>query len=61
MASAKVEDDGEVDLLGGEGDYNGGHTDGQDFSKFESSFPTLDTRNEVKRSDGFCLKPQINL
>ena len=60
MASAKVEDDGEVDLLGG-GDYNSGHSDGQDFTQFESSFPTLDTRNEVKKSDGFCLQPQVNL
>lgn len=61
MASAKVEDDGEVDLLGGGGDYNGGHSDGQDFTQFESSFPTLDIRNEVKKSDEFCLQPQINL
>lgn len=47
MASAKVEDDGEVDLLGDEGDYNRGHTGGQDFTAFESSFPTIDTQNEV--------------
>lgn len=46
MASAAVENDGEGDLLGG-GDFNGGHTGGQDFTEFESSFPTLDTRNEV--------------
>ncbi|MCJ1261928.1 hypothetical protein MMC22_001797 [Lobaria immixta] len=46
VASAKVEDSGEVDLLGDEGDYNGGHTGGQDFTQFESAFPTIDTRNE---------------
>lgn len=47
MASATVEHDGEMDLLGGD-DYNGGHAGGQDFTEFESSFPTIDTRNEVR-------------
>ena len=48
-------EDGEEDLLGG--DYsNGGatngehHTGGQDLTDFESSFPAIDTRNDVQYS-----------
>ena len=41
--TATVEDE-EEDLLGG--DYSGGHTGGQDMS-FESSFPAIDTSNDV--------------
>jgi len=45
-------EDAEDDLLGGDygndGATNGGdHTGGQDLTDFESSFPAIDTRNEV--------------
>lgn len=48
-------EDGEEDLLGG--DYSsvephdgGGQTGGQDLTDFETSFPAIDTRNEVRHS-----------
>lgn len=55
MASTTVEHDGEVDLLGGD-DYNGGNTGGQDFTEFESSYPTIDTRNEVIPKRRVCSR-----
>jgi len=52
---ATTVEDGEEDLLGGDysngGPINGGdHTGGQDLTDFESSFPAIDTRNEVQHS-----------
>lgn len=52
---ATTVEDAEDDLLGGDygngGATNGGdHTDGQDLTDFESSFPAIDTRNEVCHS-----------
>jgi len=47
--AATVEDGGEEDLLGGGGGYqNGGGGGGNEMmDEFESSFPAMDTRNEV--------------
>lgn len=44
--SATVED-GDDDLLGGSDNYGGGQGGGEEISEFESSFPAMDTRNEV--------------
>lgn len=40
-------EDGDDDLLGGGGSYGGGHAGGEEITEFESSFPAMDTRNEV--------------
>jgi len=49
--AATVEDGGEEDLLGGEGGYQdgggGGGGGNEMMDEFESSFPAVDTRNEV--------------
>lgn len=45
--SAFVED-GDDDLLGGGGGYSGGQHGGEEVTEFESSFPAIDTRNEVR-------------
>jgi len=44
-----VEDGGEEDLLGGDGAYQdgGGGGGNEMMDEFESSFPAVDTRNEV--------------
>ena len=39
------------DLLGGGGDFNGVPAGGEEITEFESSFPSVDTRNEVSISD----------
>ncbi|KAL8945644.1 MAG: hypothetical protein Q9222_007847, partial [Ikaeria aurantiellina] len=44
--SATVQD-GDDDLLGGGNDYSGAQGEGEEISQFESSFPEMDTRNEV--------------
>ena len=44
--AANVED-GDDDLLGG-GSYDDGQAGGEEISQFESSFPAMDTRNEVR-------------
>lgn len=44
--SATVED-GDDDLLGDGGDYDGGQGGGEEISEFESSFPPMDSQNEV--------------
>lgn len=46
--SSNVQDE---DLLGGDynGDYNGGNRGGEEITEFESSFPSVDTQNEVMR------------
>ena len=44
--SANVQDDDD-DLLGGEDSYGGDQTGSNEISSFESSFPAIDTRNEV--------------
>lgn len=47
--AATVEDgDADDDLLGGEGTYNDAGAAGEDLTNFESSFPPVDTRNEVR-------------
>lgn len=40
-------EDGEDDLLGGGASYSGGHAVGEEITEFESSFPSVDTRNNV--------------
>jgi len=51
--AATVEDGGDEDLLGGDGDYEdgggggGAHNGNGMMDDFESSFPAVDTRNEV--------------
>ena len=39
--------DADDDLLGG-GDYGEGQAGGEDMTEFESSFPAVDTRNDVR-------------
>ena len=39
--------DGDDDLLGGGNSYSGGQAGGEEVTEFESSFPAIDTRNEV--------------
>ncbi|MCJ1410649.1 hypothetical protein MMC19_004735 [Ptychographa xylographoides] len=51
-ASATIED-GEEDLLGGDESYGAGHTGGEEIIEFESSFPSIDTRNERVAPGGF--------
>ena len=43
--NATLQDDDD-DLLGG-GDYNGPAAAGEEITDFESSFPSIDTRNDV--------------
>ena len=45
--SAHVQGDDD-DLLGGGESYGGGQMGGEEISGFESSFPAIDTRNEVR-------------
>ena len=45
--NAATVEDGEDDLLGGGGSYSGGHKGGEEITEFESSFPAMDTQNEV--------------
>ena len=44
--AATIEEDDD-DLLGGGGSYGGGNAGNEDVTEFESSFPAMDTRNEV--------------
>lgn len=47
-AAAATVEDGDDDLLGGGGgSYNDAQADGDDIGQFESSFPAVDSRNEV--------------
>lgn len=50
--NAATVEDGEDDLLGGGGSYGGGHAGGEEITEFESSFPAMDTRNQVSLSVG---------
>ena len=43
---AATAEDGDDDLLGG-GSYGGGNAGGEEIIEFESSFPAMDTRNQV--------------
>lgn len=45
--NAAFVEDGDDDLLGGGGGYSGGGR-GEEVTEFESSFPAIDTRNEVR-------------
>lgn len=47
--NAATVEDGDDDLLGGGGDYNGNNAQlgGEEMSGFESSFPAVDSANEV--------------
>lgn len=45
--NAATIEDGDDDLLGGGGSYDGGHARSEEITEFESSFPAMDTRNEV--------------
>ena len=45
--NAATVEDGDDDLLGGGGGYGGGHAGSEEITKFESSFPAMDTRNQV--------------
>jgi len=42
-----AQDGDDDDLLGGGGSYNTGQQGGEEITEFESSFPAVDTRNEV--------------
>lgn len=44
--NAATLEDGDDDLLGG-GSYGGGQARGEDVTEFESSFPAVDTQNQV--------------
>ena len=44
--NAATVEDGDDDLLGG-GSYSGGNAGGEEITEFESSFPAMDTRNQV--------------
>jgi len=46
--NAATVEDGDDDLLGGAGDNHGGvQVGGEEISEFESSFPAMDTQNQV--------------
>ena len=51
--AAFVEDGDDDDLLGGGGGYSGGN---EELNEFESSFPAIDSRNEVCTSRVLSLK-----
>ena len=57
-ATATVED-GDDDLLGGGGNYNGTQSGGDDIGQFESSFPAVDNRNEVWKSATLWISNKI--
>lgn len=44
--NAPTDEDGDDDLLGG-GSYGGGQADPEEITEFESSFPAMDTQNQV--------------
>ena len=50
--NAATVEDGDDDLLGGGGSYGGAHTGTEEITEFESSFPAMDTRNEVSTTVG---------
>lgn len=50
--TATVQDGDDDDLLGGGGDFNGASAGGQEITDFESSFPAVDTRNNVSSIPG---------
>ena len=46
--NAAAVEDGEDDLLGGGGgSYGGAHAGGEEITEFESSFPAMDSQNQV--------------
>ena len=45
--NAATVEDGDDDLLGGGGSYSGGNVGGEEITEFESSFPAMDTHNQV--------------
>ena len=45
--NAATVEDGDDDLLGGGASYGGGNAGGEEITDFESSFPAMDTRNQV--------------
>lgn len=45
--NAATVEDGDDDLLGGGGSYGGAQAGSEEITAFESSFPAMDTRNEV--------------
>lgn len=49
--NAATVQDGDDDLLGGGGAYNGAHQDGEEITEFKSSYPAVDTQNNVSRLD----------
>ncbi|KAI4166991.1 MAG: hypothetical protein LQ343_007575 [Gyalolechia ehrenbergii] len=48
-------EEGDDDLLGGGGNYDGGQAGGEEISEFESSFPAMDTRNDIELKGGVAL------
>ena len=44
-----MQDGNDDDLLGGGGDFDGAAAGGEEITEFESSFPAVDTRNNVSR------------
>ena len=49
--NAATVQDGDDDLLGGSGAYNGAHLDGEEITEFKSSYPAVDTQNNVSWLD----------
>ena len=45
--NAATVEDGDDDLLGGGGNYSGGNARSEEITEFESSFPAMDTHNQV--------------
>ena len=56
--NARTMQDGEDDLLGGGGEYDEAGADGEKITEFESSFPAVDTSNDVC---GDLSSPPIDL
>ncbi len=48
--NAATVEDGDDDLLGGSDSHGGGQGGGEEIDEFESSFPAMDTRNEVSHA-----------
>ena len=46
--NAATVEDGDDDLLGEGGSYMGGNVGGEEITEFESSFPAMDMRNQVR-------------
>lgn len=57
---ATAEDAAEDDLLGGGGDYEAAAPSADELGGFESSFPAIDTTNEVRTPFMRSLSPDLS-